>query len=273
MRKQLLYACCLILLLFLNYSCSDKKGQLSVETLVVSDVPDSLNLNPFYRKYVNAEDIPIVSSSQVKDEALLRARKVVIQMLSKRPDVKDAMVAKGCRIMIIGEKEEVCDIPEYAHICDTPENMARWNKRARGFGGSPEHDFSASCGEENVLCMPSDRYEGESILVHEFAHIIHTVGIIGVNPAFDSKLERLYQKAKEKGLWDKTYAISNKEEYFAETVQSFFNCNRYSEEPNGIHNSINTKEKLKQYDPDIYKLLTDYFSENIVLDLCNISEK
>jgi len=45
--------------------------------------------------------------------------------------------------------------------------------------------------------------------------------------------------ASEKGLWEKTYAMTNKEEYFAEAVQSFFNCNRYSDLPNGVHNSIN----------------------------------
>ena len=67
--------------------------------------------------------------------------------------------------------------------------------------------------------------------------------------------------AKEKGLWTNTYALTNKEEYFAETVQSFFNCNRYSETPNGVHNANNRREKLKLYDPEMYKLLLRYFPE------------
>lgn len=44
-------------------------------------------------------------------------------MLAKRPDVKAKMAEKGCHVMILGEHEEVCDLPEYAHICDTPENI------------------------------------------------------------------------------------------------------------------------------------------------------
>lgn len=235
---------------------------------VPTSVPTSLKIDPFYKKYVDADGFPIVSSEKVRDEALIRAKHVVAQMLSKRKDVKDAMIAKGCKIMIIGEKEEVCEIPEYQHICDTPENIAFWNKRARGFGGAPEHDASASCGEENVLGLQTDRYRGESILVHEFAHIIHMVGIVSVNPNFDNELEALRLKAEKKGLWKDTYAISNKEEYFAEGVQSFFNCNRYSETPNGVHNSINSREKLKKYDPDLYKMLLQYFPDNIELDLC-----
>lgn len=267
MKSNLLHSFFSIILIISLYSCSDKKEQLSINAVKVIDVPDSLNIDPFYKKYVNADGIPVVSSMNVNDSALIRASKVITQVLSKREDVKKAMIAKGCKVMIIGEKEEVCDIPEYAEICDTPENIAYWNKRARGFGGAPEHDFSASCGEENVICLPGDRYKGESILVHEFAHIIHMVGIVGVNPKFDNELETLLQKAIEKGLWKDTYAVSNKEEYFAEAVQSFFNCNKYSEEPNGVHNSINTREKLKSYDLDMYNLLLQYFPE-IELDLC-----
>ncbi|MFT4071322.1 MAG: hypothetical protein QM654_05295 [Dysgonamonadaceae bacterium] len=268
MRIRLRYSFFSILLITSMYSCSGKKGQLTLHEVTVTAVPDTLGFDPFYKKYVDADGIPVVSSANVNDSALIRASKVISQVLSKRKDVKKEMIAKGCKVMIIGEKEEVCDIPEYKRICDTPENIAYWNKRARGFGGAPEHDFSASCGEENVICLPGDRYKGESILVHEFAHIIHMIGILGINPDFDNELETVRLKAIEKGLWKNTYAISNKEEYFAETVQSFFDCNKYSAEPNGVHNSIHTRVKLKEYDPDMYNLLLQYFPET-ELDLCS----
>jgi len=226
-----------------------------------AEVPTHLNIDPFYKKYLDADGIPIVSSANVRDEALMKARRVITRLLSKQPEVKDHMVKKGCKVMIIGEKEEVCDLPEYAHICNNPENIAYWNKRARGFGGAPEHDVSAGCGEENVLGLPGDRYKGESILIHEFAHILHMVGLAEIYPGFDEELEALRQKATAKGLWKNTYCISNKEEYFAETVQSFFNCNRYAKEPDGVHNSIHTREKLKLYDPDMYQFLSQYLPE------------
>lgn len=248
---------------FVAVSCTSGKATNKQE---VTEVPAGLNIDPFYKKYTDADGIPIVSSANVKDEALIRAGKVIGQILSKREDVKNHMIAKGCKVMVIGKNEEVCDIPEYQHICDTPENIAFWNRRARGFGGSPEHDFSASCGEENVLGLTTDKYLGESILVHEFAHILHMVGICGIEPGFNDRLEELRQKAIAKDLWKDTYCISNKEEYFAETVQSFYNCNRYSETPNGVHNSINTRQKLKEYDPEMYTLLLEYLPE-IDLDL------
>lgn len=231
-------------------------------------VPDSLKLAAFYKKYMDADGIPVISSEKVDDKALNVACKIIVGMLAKREDIKAYMVKKNCRFMVIGEKEEVCDIPEYAHICNSPDSIAYWNKRARGFGGAPEDDLSSSCGEENLICLPGDRYEGENILIHEFAHLIHTVGIVGVDPDFNNKLETVMNHAREKGLWKNTYALSNKEEYFAETVQSFFNCNRYSEKPNGVHNSINRREKLKEYDPEVYQLLLHYFYETD-LPICN----
>lgn len=224
-------------------------------------VPAELGIHAFYQKYLDANGIPIVSSGKVSDDVLIRAGKVIKQLLSKRDDVRRRMVSRGCKVMIIGKDEQVCDLPEYAHICDTPENIAYWNRRARGFGGAPEHDASASCGEENVLGLESDRYYTESILVHEFAHIFHMVGIAGIEPGFDERLESTRQKAIEKNLWADTYCISNKEEYFAETFQSFFNCNKYAAEADGVHNDINTREKLKKYDPEMYKLLLEYLPE------------
>lgn len=224
-------------------------------------VPADKNIPAFYQKYLDADGIPVVSSARVSDEALLKARETVVLMLAKSPQVREQMMRKQCRVMVIGEKEEVCDLPEYAHICNSPEQIAFWNKRARGFGGSPEDDYSASCGEENLLALPSDRYTGENILIHEFAHLIHLVGITSVHPGFNKELEAVMNRAIAKGLWKDTYAISNKEEYFAECVQSFFNCNRYSEVPNGVHNSMNRRAKLKAYDPEMYDLLKRYFYE------------
>lgn len=227
----------------------------------VRGITPEMNIPSFYSKYINADGIYITSSSRVSGDALLEAYDIIRLMLKKRTDIREYMAKRGCHVMIIGKNENTCDLPEYAHLCTSPEQTAYWNKRARGFGGAPEDTLSASCGEENLLALPFDKYTGENILIHEFAHVIHTVGIVGVEPDFDQRLQALLDKAKRKGLWNNTYAQSNKEEYFAECVQSFFNCNRYVEPANGVHNGINRREKLKKYDPDMYRLLTEYFDE------------
>ena len=227
----------------------------------VTAVPQGKGIPDFYKKYAEVDGLYVTASDKVSDEAISMACNIMLLMLAKRPDVKQHMVDRGCHVMIIGQKENTCDLPEFAHICDTPEHIAYWNKRARGFGGAPEDDLSASCGEENLQALPGDKYEGENILIHEFSHLIHTIGIRGVEPDFDRRLDAIMQHAKDNGLWKGTYALTDRYEYFAECTQSFFNCNKYVSPANGVHNDVNRREKLKAYDPMMYNLLKEYFLE------------
>src|SRR5437667_11370637 len=51
------------------------EGHGEVTPVVVP--PAALNLDPFYRKYVDARGIPVVSPDKVRDDALLLARDIV----------------------------------------------------------------------------------------------------------------------------------------------------------------------------------------------------
>lgn len=221
-------------------------------------------IDPFYEKYVETDGLYVVSSGRVSDEALQKACEIIDHMLHKRPDIKRHMAYRGAHVLVIGKDEQTCDIPEYKWVCTSdPDSIAYINWRARGFGGAPEDELSSGCGEENLLALPGDKYTGENILIHEFAHLVHMLGIAEVEPDFNDRLERLFRKAGEKGLWRGTYAMSNKEEYFAEAVQSFFDCNRHAwpEDDDAVHNHVNRRAKLRAYDPEMYALLTEYFNE------------
>lgn len=234
----------------------------AADTTRVSSIPEGKNIPDFYKKFAVTDGLYVTSSAAVDDKALLKATEIMQLMLLKRSDIKAAMIKAGCHTMIIGQYENTCDIPEYAGICDTQDHIAYINKRARGFGGAPEDSLSSACGEENILALPYDRYQGENIFIHEFAHLIHTKGIMAVEPDFNTKLEQLRQNAIKNNLWSNTYALTDIYEYFAESVQSFFNCNRYADPANGVHNMINRRSNLKLYDPQMYKLLKNYFFES-----------
>jgi alpha-glucosidase len=210
----------------------------------VTSVPESLNLDPFYKKHLDCGGIPIVSSERVADAALVRAGELISRMLADRPDLRAAMIESGVRFVIIGANEETTDVPEYSHM----EPKAYVNERSRGFGG-----VMTSCGEENVLCLPIDRYDDESILIHEFGHCMDRE-LSRIDNQFRGKLRALYDKAIAEGLWEKTYAGSNSAEYWAEAVQSYYDANRQN---NWNHNYVNTREELEAYDPDLAKFVAE----------------
>ena len=102
-----------------------------------------------------------------------------------------------------------------------------------------------------------DRWRGESICVHEFAHTMHLGVYNEMDDTFNDRVEAAFDAAKSAGLFQNTYAGSNAVEYFGEGVQDWYNTNLQSTPSNGIHNQINTRAELKEYDPGLYGLLAE----------------
>lgn len=222
--------------------------------LKVTAVPEKLKLGgDFYSKYISANGYPIVSSSRVSDYALKEAAYLVNMMLAKRPDVRDAMIKSGSRLIIMAHDEYTTDVPEHSHM--KPKDF--WDARARGLGGS-ETDPVCSCGEENLLAYEGDPYKTESIFIHEFAHNIHLRGLVRIDPTFNDRLKQTYQRAMKAGLWKTKYASVNSAEYFAEGVQSWFNNNR---PPDHDHNHVDTRKELREYDPGLAELCEEVFGD------------
>jgi len=232
----------------------------------ISSVPRHLTFITkynFYRKYTHAYGIPVISSYRPSDEALKRACYVLRFLLGDRRILRHYLYKYYGRIGIIATTEVTRTIPEHAFL------PPWWDQRARGLGGTIAVPISTGA-EENLLCLPSDRYHAEDIFLHEFSHGIQEIAARGGGiPGFWERLVRQYNYAKRVGLWRNTYAMSTAQEYFAEGVQSFFNVNDYANPPNGIHGPINTRPKLKNYDPTLYRMIVEVFPcKNYILDRC-----
>ena len=124
---------------------------------------------------------------------------------------------------------------------------------SRGLGG-----LLTSCGEENLLQLPNDRYRGRDICLHEFAHNVQQHG---VNREVRARIREQFRASLAKGLWKGAYAATNEGEYFAELTMWYF----------GTHGDLgmqgpkpeNGPEGLKKYDPEAYALLDDFYSGRI----------
>ena len=202
----------------------------------------------FYKKHIDANGLSIAAGADVADAALERTYHIVIHMLAGRTDILDAMRKYGTRLIIIGKDQVYTDMPEYRNH----PNPIYQNERVRGTGGLAVTSF----GEENLLNLAIDRYDDESIAVHEFCHTIDAA-LRTIDAEWRKRLGQTYQNAISKGLWKYAYAGSNQAEYWAEICQSYFNCNRVN---NWNHNSIGTREQLKFYDPEGYELVKRTFN-------------
>ena len=163
------------------------------------------------------------------------------------------MIGVKIRVAVMAYSERTTDIPEHRKM--TPKDY--WDMRARGLGASRRTPV-VSCAEENLLNYRGDSYSTENILIHEFGHGIHGVGLAAVDPTFNTRLRKAYKDAMAKGLWKGTYAASNPGEYWAEAVQSWFDTNRQNDSQ---HNHVDTRPELKAYDPDVAKLADEVFGD------------
>jgi hypothetical protein len=201
----------------------------------------------FYKKYIDVNGMPVVAAEPVADLALQRSYSIVTHLLAGRPDVLEAMVKSGMYLIIIGKDQVYTDMPEYRHH----PNPAFQNERVRGTGGKP-----TSFGEENILNLPIDRYDDESIAVHEFCHTIDST-LRSIDPAWNDRKNAAYRNAMRKGLWKNAYTSVNPGEYWAEIAQAYFDCNRVN---NWNHGPVGTREQLRIYDPEGYELVRSTFN-------------
>ena len=219
-------------------------------------------LDPFYKQHIVADGLVVAGSEKVSLYALGEAGYLANKMLANRPDVmRDLWEKRKMFVAVMAYCELQTDLP------DCKGMSLWWAYRARGLGSRP-----VSCGEENLLDLKGDPYKGENIFIHEFAHGIHSV----LGEEFNVQLRKLYDQAKESGRFG-GYAIDGGVgEFWAEGVQTWFECNGRKRPKSGRGSDsftvlgpqgelvchLTTREQLKTYCPEFARLLDNTFRQN-----------
>ena len=215
--------------------------------------PASLNIDPYYRKYLDTGGIPVLSSNEVTDEELYQARRTILAMLSDRPDILATMVEFNFRVLIYPDRFEkggrVYDLPEFRGL-----NRA---SRAEGLAGETPYGWVSGSPEVARHCNHT--------LIHEFAHQIEDA--LRLQPGgqqFISRLNTTYQAAMLRGLWQDRYASTNALEYWAELVRTWLTPSQFAGWLGPGY------QKLADYDPVGAALVAEVLGTPTPLTFCEI---
>jgi hypothetical protein len=276
MRKHtallcLLLACCLVALF--SSACTKEKvsseeTEERMEPFPLFETGDSVisapeGVHPFYRKYINADGVVIVSSDNVPDNALLEARKTILFLSSKRPDVHKAMLKYHPRISVMATNETASDLPEFG-----PGSDGEW-----GLGQMPGDPTSLV--SVKGICFPENQDYFANALMHEFVHMIHNMGMLEAEPKVLDEIYAAYLNAIQKGQFTPPedeplegitpFDAYGDDEYFTHAVNAWYNLDeswpgpwmdvKIGEKgpPSGTH------AELKERDPKIYAVISRFF--------------
>ena len=178
--------------------CFSAQAIYEVKPLTESQASEYKLDTSFYRKATLVQDILIATSAKVSDLAHQEtAYQFDMLMRSMKPGIAERIRKKKVLCLLIGHDELTSQLPQF-----TTEKKGKeldfYNWRQRGFlshiGSRPTVVFA----EEDVL-----EYEGgmqlESILVHEFGHVVHGAGF---DEALQKRLTATFENVKKNGIWN-----------------------------------------------------------------------
>jgi hypothetical protein len=217
---------------------------------------------PYYSKFTTCNcGIVIKSTASVSQNVHDKAKEIIDIMMQKLPEAAKVMVQNHTELAIYGKTETAYSIPEHRI------GYLVMHRPVEGFGAVMENPVG-SISEVNVMRIldgpVQTRYHHELILVHEFSHGIHLIGLeFAKDKSMAERFRIIYQNAKDSGKWPRTYAISNYEEYFATLTTIWFNVMEESQDGtwNGVRGPVNTREELKVYDPEAYEFFSQIYPE------------
>src|SRR5262249_8538412 len=125
---------------------------------------------------------PVLGSKNVSEDAMLKANDTVRKMFAYRHDILKAMITDGARLVVLGEKDKLSDLPEFKN----DKNKAELDL-VRYLDYTPTLRLMV-VPEENVLGRSNEPFAGKCMTVSVFAKGFYRVaGLRPVDPDFDKR--------------------------------------------------------------------------------------
>lgn len=244
---------------------ADARGQ-TAKAATYTGVP---KLDYYTQSITSDTGIVVKANDRVAASTLAQAAaQVDVQLGRPGTGIAQTMVANGCSVVVYAARENAYLVPEHRGGYD-PDMYD-----VEGYGGNMWNDCVSSISDRNVLRTRGESntflntgYRDENILVHEFGHAVLSVGI---EEQSDQRLSdaffAAYENAYTTGRWPNTYAMSNRDEFFATLSAIWFdNMSEAASWNDGVRSPINTRAELREYDPVAYAFFASIYPENVAM--------
>ena len=229
----------ILLALLMNTTYLAAQSAYQVKPLTETQAREYKLDTGFYKKATVVQDILIATSAKVAD---LTHKETAYQfdmlMRSIKPEIAEQIRKKRVLCLLIGHDELTSQLPQFTTDKKGKE-LDFYNWRQRGFlkhiGRRPTVVFA----EEDVM-----EYDGgmklESILIHEFGHVVHGAGF---DAALQKRLTATFENVKKTGIWNDGRAAQRYRRIKSEEPVSLFAALKKSfpdESPKLIRKCLNS---------------------------------
>ncbi|MDR7183502.1 hypothetical protein J2X85_000525 [Microbacterium trichothecenolyticum] len=254
------------LTLEINGAAIADAGGNAAKTATYTGVP---RLDYYTQSLMTGAGVEVKAGERVAAATLTKAAaQVDAQLARSGTGIAATMAANGCSLAVYGSRENAYLVPEHRG----GYNPTMYD--VEGYGGNMWNSCVSSISERNVLRTRGDAntflntaYPNENILVHEFGHAVLSVGIEEqADQALSDAFFAAYENAYTTGRWPNTYAMSNRDEFFATLSAIWFD--NMAEKPDwndGVRSPINTRAELKEYDPVSYAFFASIYPDDVAM--------
>ena len=235
---------------------------IETEKVIKSPSPPGLE---HYTKYITASGVIIVGGDKVPDAAILDAKRNVDYMLSARPEYHQLLRDNETRISLFGgpgSTGTAGELPEWEGDNDEPGGFS---------AGVLDPAMTANA---DWLCYDGNINVGGNPVIHEMVHSLNHIVFESINETyFYERIQKLAidgvtsgrLKPYEQHIEHREQNVSDRiGEFWAMTVEGYImNREKFKDFP------YDTRENIKKYDPNLYKLITRYFPKDDDWEYCS----
>ena len=207
------------------------------DTLIITGM-----MQRYYTKYIDADGIAILGSAYVRDQYFYAARELVLEMTSKRPELRKLLaITDKPRENLTGAT--FVPTPYFRMVLYNPDQGGaaipeRFPRPPPGVGWCGTITCVATASARVVLTEDSPnvgevRIHIANVFIHEFAHALH-YAIRLIDPTIDTRLQAAYAEALENDMafgvgYFENFAVTAQEWFLDLSLSNAFSKRKYAE--------------------------------------------